>query len=162
MDMIEIGIAEMAVTNSSTVLVTKSLGSCVGIILYDPDSKIGGLVHVMHPDSALVKSKGANNSAKFADTAVKAMLKKMIDNGAKKDEIVAKLAGGAKMFSSVSNNGVMNIGFRIVDAARTALEKEGIRIVAEDVGKDYGRAIEFDTRSGRVKIKSVGRPVKTI
>lgn len=160
MNVTEIGIAEMAVASNPAVLVTRYLGSCVGIALYDPISKIGGLAHVMQPDSTLTKK--ADKPAKFADLAVKAMLKKMINKGAKKYSIVAKIVGGANMFSSVSDDSVMNIGSSIVNASKTALEKEGIKIVAQDVGKDYSRTVEFDTKDGSVRIKSVGRRMKII
>jgi len=160
---IEIGIAEMAVAKIPAVLITRSIGSCVGIALYDPINKIGGLVHVMNPDSNIIKNnKGRKNHAKFADLAVKAMVDKMIKVGAKKKCIIAKLVGGAKMFSAVCDNSIMNIGARIVKASKTALEVEGIDIVAEDVGRNYGRMIEFDTRNGSMKIKSIGKPVKFI
>ena len=86
----------------------------------------------------------------------------MLKVGAKKEYIVAKLAGGAKMFSAVCDNSIMNIGARIVKALKTALKAEGIDVVAEDVGRNYGRMIEFDTRNGSVKINSIGKPVKFI
>ena len=163
MEEIEIGIAEMAVTKNPAILITRSLGSCVGIALYDPINKIGGLVHVMNPDSNIVKNKrGRKNHAKFADLAVKAVVEKMLKIGAKKECIVAKLAGGAKMFAAVCDNSIMNIGSRIVWAIKAELKAEGIDIVAEDVGRNYGRMIEFDTCNGSVKINSMGKPVKLI
>lgn len=162
---IEIGIAEIAVTAKEDTIVAKSLGSCVGLALYDPIARVGAMAHIMLPDSTNIERKKImiNNPAKFADTAVNAMVKKMILRGAVKDRIVAKMVGGAKMFStSTSNNSVMNVGSRIVDSTRNALRNEGIPLVAKDVGKDYGRTAIFDTRDGRIKINVLGKTVKII
>ena len=161
MTMIEIGIAKMAVAKNPNVLVAKSLGSCVAITLYDPVSRAGAMAHVMLPDSRLTKKEN-NNPGKFADTAVPAMLNEMIKTGAVRSRVAAKIVGGAKMFHSIGNHSPMNVGSRIVDAAKNALREDGIKIVAKDVGKDYGRTAEFDTKDGSIRIKSVGRGVKII
>ena len=161
MNTIEIGIAKMTVAKSPDILVARSLGSCVGIALYDPVAKIGAMAHVMLPDSTLTKRKNYN-PAKFADTAVPAMIDKMIKTGTVRNRTVAKIVGGAKMFTSVGNNSSMNIGSRTVDAAKNALKKNDIKLVAEDVKKNYGRTVEFNLEKGIIKIKSLGKGVKTI
>ena len=161
MNTIEISIAKMTVAKSPDILVARSLGSCVGVALYDPVVKIGAMAHVMLPDSTLTKRKNYS-PAKFADTAVPAMIDKMIIMGAARNRIVAKIAGGAKMFNSVGNNSSMNVGSRTVDATKNTLEKNDIRLVAEDVKKNYGRTVEFNLENGIIKIKSLGKGVKTI
>jgi len=157
---IEVGIGEMAITATQDTMIARSIGSCVAVALYDPMSKVYAMAHVMLPDSKLTKK--AANPAKFADTAVSAMLDKMRKMKAKRNRIVAKIAGGAKMFSSASDNGIMNVGPRIVEAVKNALKNEGIRIVAQDVGKDYGRTVEFNTQNRNLTIKSAKNGVKII
>ncbi len=159
MNEIEIDIAKMAVAKSPAVLVAKSLGSCVAIALYDPTVRVGAMVHIMLPDSTHKKRK-SNSPGKFADTAVPVMIDKMVSMGAIRSRIVAKIAGGAKMFTSVGTP--MDIGSRIVDAVKDALRKDGIRTVAQDVGKDYGRTVEFNTNDGSIRIKAFGIGVKII
>lgn len=161
MTVIEIGIAKMAVAKNPDVLVAKSLGSCVAITLYGQVSRVGAMAHVMLPDSTFAKRE-KNNPGKFADTAVPAMLSEMIKAGAVRSRVAAKIVGGAKMFSSVGNHSPMNVGSRIVAAVRVALRENNIEIVAQDVGKDYGRTAEFDTKDGSVRITSFGKGTKCI
>lgn len=157
MNVIEIGIAEMAVAKPPDKLLIKSLGSCVGIVLYDPANKIGAMAHVMLPDSKFGSGKTNNsfNPVKYADTAIEAMVRKMIKRGAKRDSIVAKIAGGANMFTSACKNSVMSVGERNVIAVRNTLHDTKIRIVASDVGKNYGRTIELNVESGDLIIESI-------
>lgn len=137
------------------VLTTTALGSCVGIALYDSLLKIGGLAHIMLPFSHQFRASG--NPAKFADTAIPAMLEKMFALGASRCRIWAKIAGGAHMFAIPVSSEVMRIGERNVDAVKTVLQKEGIRLIAEDTGDNHGRSLEFFLDSGKVLVKTVGQ-----
>lgn len=153
---ITVGIAEFQVAKSPDVLVTYALGSCVGICIYDTSAKIGGLSHIMLPDSTAI-THNSQQIGKFADTALVHMVKRMETMGAKKIFMKAKIAGGAQMFAAMSNSAIANIGQRNVIAVKTALLKLSIPIIAEDTGKDYGRTLYFNTEDGTMKIKSVNR-----
>lgn len=151
-----VGIGEYKVASNNEVLVTMSLGSCVGVALYDPVSKVGGLAHIMLPNSAM--SKSHTNLAKFADTGIRMMLEDMLKMGANKVITVAKIVGGACMFESKMADPMMKIGERNVEAVREILTQEGIPIFKEDTGKNYGRTVEFYTETGKVIVKSYQKP----
>src|SRR5690554_6000925 len=107
---IKVGMASLKASLHPSVLVTLGLGSCVGVALYDPHSRVVGLAHVMLPSS--LQSRKRDNIAKFADTAVDKLVHDMIELGACRERIFAKLAGGAQMFTFFSSNEVMRIGER--------------------------------------------------
>lgn len=150
---ITVGISDLNVARSPDILVTYALGSCVGICLYDPNSRIAGLSHIMLPDSTQIVG-GAAQTKKFADTAVVELLKNMEAMGAKRIFIKAKIAGGAQMFAAMSNSAIANIGSRNVIAVKAILAELHIPILAEDTGKDYGRTLYFQAEDGIMKIKS--------
>ncbi|MBE8539208.1 chemotaxis protein CheD [Geoglobus acetivorans] len=143
-----IGIGEFRVVKGLAVLKTIGLGSCIGLALYDPYNKVGGLAHVMLPSS----KNGTVKSAKYADHAVEMMLSAMKRLGSKERNIVAKLAGGAQIFKHMNMN-LLKIGDRNVDAIKNILESQGIKIVSEDVGGDVGRSVYFYTDSGKMLVK---------
>ncbi len=157
---IKVGMADLNTCKNPDVITTLGLGSCIGISLYDPVTKIGGLAHVMLPDSTAIKNN--SNRAKFADTGIEDLLKKVIALGASKARLVAKIAGGAKMFevSGLSNMG--NIGQKNALASKAKLKQLGIKLVAEDTGLNYGRTVELHCETGEFHIKSVGKPLKII
>lgn len=158
-EVVNVEIADKKVARSPTGLVSIGLGSCIGICLYDPVIKVGGLAHIMLPDST--QSKKSMNNAKFADTAVPALLADMIKLGAIKIRIVAKIAGGAQMFS-FSNSDCMRIGERNIKATIKALQKAGIPLLAQDTGKNYGRSIRFCTETGNLYIRTITHGEKVI
>lgn len=159
--MIKVGMADMNITAHPGVLTTLGLGSCIGIALYDPTSKIAGLAHIMLPDSTQIKNN--SNAAKFADTATVQLLANMIKIGANRRHIRAKLAGGAQMFAfNDQTSDMMRIGTRNAQAAQTILRKLGITIVAQDTGENYGRTIELYTDDGRLVIKTIGHGIRQI
>lgn len=149
---IKIGIADLNVAKGEDELVTFALGSCVAICLYDPTTKIAGMVHIMLPDSKQLTN-GAAQPMKFADTGLVELLKAMQQNGARSTKLTAKIAGGAQMFA-VSNSAMGSIGARNVEAVKAGLSKFRIPILAEDTGKDYGRTCYFDAPTGTMVIKS--------
>lgn len=160
---IKVGMADMAVSNdSSAMLITYALGSCVGVGIYDPEKKVGGLIHVMLPSSN--KFKADPRSPKFADTGIPAIVEDILKIGGRKNKLIAKIAGGAQMFS-FSNKGkssVLNIGARNVEAVKENLKKLNIPIVAEDTGENYARTMEFYLADGKVIIKTIGKGEKVI
>ncbi len=149
---ITVGISDLNVTSAPNVLVTYALGSCVGICLYDPITKVGGLAHIMLPSSQL--SAAGHSPHKFADTATVELVRQMEMKGANKVRIKAKIAGGAQMFAAISNSSIANIGARNIVAVKEVLEKLSIPILAEDTGKNYGRTLYFNTMDGTMLIKS--------
>lgn len=159
-EMIKVGMADLNVCVSPNALTTLGLGSCVGIVLYDPVRKIAGMVHVMLPDSTKILNN--ENKAKFADTGIDALITKMLTIGADRKSLIAKIAGGAQMFAFTSNNDMMRIGDRNVEATKLKLAQLGISIKAEDTGHNYGRTIEFYPETGALLIKSVGKDKKIL
>lgn len=159
-NIIRVGMADLAITSQPAILTTLGLGSCVGIALYEPMSRVAGLAHIMLPWST--QATDASNSAKFADTAIAKMLNEMKSAGAWQGNIKAKLAGGAQMFSFSQSSDIMKIGLRNAQAAKEVLVKAGIPVIAEDTGGTCGRTIELYSDSGILVIKTIGFGVKRI
>ncbi len=158
--MIKVGMADLNIAKSPDSLTTIGLGSCIGIAVYDPITKIGGLAHIMLPDSTRMKNN--SNIAKFADTGIDELIKRMTAAGASKTRMVAKIAGGAKMFEVSGLSEVGNIGAKNAEASKKKLRELGIRLVAEDTGLNYGRTVELYCENGDFLIKSVGKENKII
>ena len=142
---------ELEVTHNPNILVALGLGSCVGLSLYDPMKKLGALAHVMLPDSTKARVEG--KPYKFADKAIETMLERMMALGSKKENIGAKLVGGANMFPSVHFGDSMGVGEENISAVKKVLKKEGIRVIAEDTGGTCGRSMELCTQTGVVTVK---------
>lgn len=159
-NMIRVGMADLNICVSPDAITTLGLGSCVGIVLYDSVTKIAGLAHIMLPDSTQIRSN--ENVAKFADTGIDALLQLLTEKGVPKSRLVAKIAGGAQMFAFSSENSMLCVGKRNVEATKAKLKSLGIQVVAEDTGNSYGRTIEFYPETGQLLIKSVGQIAKTI
>jgi chemotaxis protein CheD len=159
-NVIKVGMADLQSSRHPCVLTTLGLGSCVGIALYDSARKIAGLAHIMLPSSQ--QAKNNSNIAKFADTAIYKLIDDMAKLGAVKTSLVAKLAGGAQMFSFSEASEMMRIGARNVIASKDILIGLKIPIIAEDTGGTYGRTIELYSENGRLMIKTIGHGVKEI
>ena len=157
---IKVGMADLKVASAPAVLTTLGLGSCVGIALYDPIKKLGGLAHIMLPDSSQIKNN--QNVAKFADTGIKELLAIMEKEGAKRHRLVAKIAGGAQMFNFPNTDDSMRIGVRNTIAVKSLLENYKIPLLAEETGENYGRTIELHTETGRLVVKTIGHGIKEI
>ncbi len=158
--MIKVGMADLNIAKAPDSLTTIGLGSCIGIAVYDPTTKIGGLAHIMLPDSTRMKNN--SNIAKFADTGIEELIKRMTAAGASKIRMVAKIAGGARMFEVSGLSEVGNIGAKNAEASKKKLRELGIRLVAEDTGLNYGRTVELYCENGDFLIKSVGKENKII
>lgn len=159
-NVIKVGMADLNIAKSPDSLTTLGLGSCIGLTLYDPVVKIGGLVHYMLPDST--KLKNNSNIAKFGDTGIRELYKKMIEKGASPTRMVAKIAGGAKMFEVSGLSSVGNVGERNAEEAKLILKELKVRLVAEDTGLNYGRTVVLNCENGEYLIKAVGKPQKVI
>lgn len=160
-DVIKVGMADLNIASPPNTIRTSGLGSCVGLILYDEITLIAGMAHVMLPSSSF--SKQINPSpGKYADTAIPALVHLLEKKGAKLYSLKAKLAGGAQMFSFSSGNDLMRIGPRNVDAIKEKLKELNIPIIAEDVGGQSGRTIEFNPTSKKLFIRTVNQGTKEI
>ncbi|MGN0427951.1 MAG: chemotaxis protein CheD [Agathobacter sp.] len=157
---IKVGMADLNIAKAPDILTTLGLGSCIGLTLYDPAAKIGGMVHYMLPDST--KLKNNTNIAKFGDTGIKELYHRMIAAGANPHRMVAKIAGGACMFEVSGLSAVGNVGGRNTEEAKIMLAELKIPLIAEDTGLNYGRTVELDCSTGAYTIKAVGKDVKVI
>ena len=153
-------VADWAAERGDGVIVTLGLGSCVAIMLYDPQQKAGAMAHILLPSRSLAHD--ATNLAKFPESAVPLLIDRLKTLGAEPRRLVAKLAGGASMFSQLMTPGTIQMGERNIVAARNALRAASIPIVRESVGGERGRSVRFYVQDGRVEIRSVGADAETI
>lgn len=155
-EMIKVGMADLKTCVSPDAITTLGLGSCIGIAIVDPVTKIGGLAHIMLPDSTAIRN-SQQNIAKFADTGIVELVNQMIKLGAKKERMVAKIAGGAMMFAFKSQSDLTMVGQRNAAASKQKLKELGIPILAEDTGANYGRTVIFYPETGEFHIRAVGK-----
>ena len=157
---IKVGMADLNICKAPDMITTLGLGSCIGIAVYDPVTKVGGLAHILLPDSKQMR----NNSiiAIFADTGIEELIKRVTMAGANRRRLVAKIAGGAKMFEVKGVSGVGNVGERNAIASKAKLNQLGIPLLAEDTGLNFGRTVELYPETGDFYIKAVGKPLKII
>lgn len=149
-----VGVGEMALSRDPTeVLVTYSLGSCVGLVLYDPALKVGGLLHAQLPLSSLDPAQAGTWPARFTDTGTMGLIQALYDLGARKERLVAKAAGGA---SILDEDGRFRIGERNIAVLRKVLWKNGIMLAATDLGGAVSRTVYLHLDDGRTQIRSQG------
>lgn len=149
-----VGIADMKVSDCrDDVLVTYSLGSCVGLSLFDPEAGVGGLIHCMLPLSKIDPAKAESNPQMFTDTGVAAILQAVFNLGAERRRLIARVAGGSSL---MDENGLFRIGERNYIVLRKMLWKNNILIASEDVGGSVARTITLQMSTGRTMIKSGG------
>lgn len=149
---IVVGIGEMAIsTNREDVLITHSLGSCVGVTLFDPAACVGGIAHFMLPLSKLNPAKAAQEPSLFADTGLVLLLDRMFQAGADKTRLVCKVAGGARMFSHEDRFKTSERNYYVV---RKLLWKNNILIAGEEVGGSIPRTLILYMDDGRTTISS--------
>jgi len=153
-------VADWAAEQGDGVIVTLGLGSCVAIMLHDPQTQAGAMAHVLLPSTSLARD--ITNHAKFPDTAVPFLIDRLKRLGGDPRRLVAKLAGGASMFSQLVTPGTIQMGERNVLASRAALRVAAIPIIRESVGGDRGRSVRFYMQDGRVEIRSVGSDIHVI
>ena len=151
MESIVVGIAEGKTAVRGQMLISYALGSCVGVCLYDRGRKIAGMAHVILPEKSAAVNR--ENPYKFGDDGVRRLIWEMERLGAVKSRLTAKIAGGAKMFAS--GRPEWEIGAQNVASVKKTLAEEGICLVAEDTGKNYGRTVSFFAEDGRVEVRTV-------
>lgn len=151
-DAVKVDVAQFRVGQAPMRIMTMALGSCLGIVLFDPEARIGALAHAMHPRRERVKNN--MNRAKFVDTVIPLLVERMLQWGARRDKIVAKIFGGARMFDGFEGcRGILQIGDENIVAAREVLNEIGIPLIAECVGGRTGRTIVLNVSDGSVLVR---------
>lgn len=156
--LLRVGIAEWRMGHAPDVLICYGLGSCVGIALYDPLRRCGGVAHALLPDP--VGSQALERPGKFVPTAIDQLITALQQGGADIARLQAKLCGGASMFRNFGSDGTDSIGRRNLAAALATLGPLGIPVVASDVGENFGRTMELDLATGLVHVRTVRGHVK--
>lgn len=157
MDLV-VDIADLQVSSDpNTELVTYSLGSCIGVSIWDPEVRVGGMLHYMLPQASISPEKARANPAMFADTGIPQLFRKAYELGAVKKRIIVKVAGGSSL---LDDNGTFNIGKRNYIILRKIFWKNGILIDSEDVGGAISRTLRLEVNTGRVTIRNRGKEVE--
>ena len=155
-----VGVSDMKVSNDpESVIVTYSLGSCIGIAIYDPVVRVGGLLHFMLPESSLDLNKAKNNPYMFADTGIPALFKSAYELGAKKQRMKIIVAGGSQV---LDQQGFFNIGKRNDMAVRKIFHRNNVFIDYKDVGGNVNRTVRLAIKTGEANMKVSGRGEKKI
>ncbi|MEM2145342.1 MAG: chemotaxis protein CheD [Candidatus Jordarchaeaceae archaeon] len=154
---VRVDMADMKVEKRPVTLVT-NVGSCIAICIHDSTNNCGGMAHIMLPTA-----NGANNSLpfKYADTAVPALAENIKKLGKGKVNLLAKIAGGANMFSNLRCQ-LLNIGEKNAEAVKVALKTYRIPLIAEDVGGSSGRRVAFDVATGVMRVKTIDGDEKVL
>ena len=149
-----VGVADMVASNDpGAELITHSLGSCLGVTVYDPLNKVGGLLHLMLPDSGIDAEKAEKMPYMFVTTGVPRLFHAVYNLGADRRRVVVKAAGGSQL---LDEKGIFNIGQRNYQALTAILSRNGHSIQAWDIGGNTSRTLRFDLETGRVTIKCPG------
>jgi chemotaxis protein CheD len=155
-----VGISDIKITNNlDDVIVTYALGSCIGITVYDPVAKVGGLLHYMLPDSTLDDKKARDNPAMFADTGIPLLFKSCYSMGAEKKRMIVNAAGGASILDDAN---FFRIGQKNIMAMRKIFWKNNVMIKSEDTGANYNRTVRLEMRNGKVFVRSSGGEMKEL
>ena len=160
MSQVVVGIADYRVsTDREAVIVTHALGSCIAVAIHDPVTKVGGMLHLMLPESSIDPDKAQRNPSMFADTGVPLLFRTAYTQGAEKRRLTVYLAGGAQV---MDDNGVFNIGKRNYLAVRKILWKAGVLVHAEAVGGTTSRTVRLEVASGAFLLRDGGQPEQTL
>ncbi|HNS55484.1 MAG TPA: chemotaxis protein CheD [Smithellaceae bacterium] len=155
-----VGISDIKVSNNAQdILVTYALGSCIGIVVFDPVAKVGGMLHYMLPDSNLDQNKAKENPAMFADTGIPLLFKSCYKLGAEKKRMLVKVAGGA---SILDDTNYFRIGQKNIMAMRKIFWKNNVMIEKEDTGANYNRTLRLEMSTGKVFVRSSGGEMKEL
>ena len=153
-----VGISEMKVTDCpDDILVTYSLGSCIGVTIYDPEAMVGGMIHCMLPLSSHNKSKSEINPCMFTDTGIVKLLKAIYDLGGSRKRLIVKAAGASNL---LDDQGLFMIGKKNHAIMRKVLWKNNILIASEDVGGSKARTLYLHMATGITIVKSGGKEVE--
>ena len=155
-----VGICDLKVSNNlGDVLITYALQSCIAVTVFDPITRVGGLLHFMLPDSLLDTSKAKAMPAMFADTGITLLLKSCYAIGAEKKRMIVKVAGGASILHDTNH---FQIGQKNITAMRKIFWHNSVLIDAEDTGDNYTRTVRLELSNGRCILKSSNGTVKDL
>lgn len=156
-----VGVGDCKVTGDPLAeLITYALGSCIAVAIWDPVTRVSGLLHFMLPDSTVDRNgNGREHPFRYADTGTPLLFRGAYQEGADKRRLVVRLAGGAAV---VNDNGVFNIGKRNYAALRKILWKAGVMVHAEDVGGAVSRTVRLNAGSGRMTVRATGEPEREL
>lgn len=156
-----VGMSEIKICKGSGVLTCLGLGSCIGVIAYDPVSEVAGMVHVMLPES--FKDKVVDKPGKFANTGIPQMIRMIEAEGAEKRRLKFSYAGGAQVFKyGAETTRTLDVGTRNGAAVKDELGKISARILGSDIGGTCGRTVTFDLTTGEVKVRTVSGGEKVL
>lgn len=155
-----VGISDIKISNASDdVIITYALGSCIGISVYDPVAKVGGLLHYMLPDSTLDEKKAKDNPAMFADTGIPTLFKACYRLGAEKKRMIVKAVGGA---SILDDTNFFRIGQKNIMAMRKIFWKNNVMLASEDTGANHNRTVRLEMATGKTFVRSSGGEMKEL
>ena len=155
-----VGVGGLAVSNNQAIILTTySLGSCLGVTIYDPVCRSGGMLHAMLPDSAINAAKAAEKPGMFVDTGMVALLHGILALKAAKGRMQICVVGGAQFLDTT---GYFNIGQRNYASLTKLLGQEGLAVDAKDVGGKVSRTLTLDMHNGEVRVKSSGQSEETV
>ena len=148
-----VGVGDMKVGAGKDVIITYAIGSCLGLMVYDPVAQVGGMLHAMLPLSKINPEKGKTNPFMFVDLGVSILFKEIYDLNGLKKRLVVKIAGCGQ---PLGNNEMFKIGNRNYTVLKKLLWKNGIMLAAEDVGGTISRTVSMDLSTGRIIVSSNG------
>jgi chemotaxis protein CheD len=157
MNEINVGLAEQVVSrNPQDVLVAYGLGSCVGVVMVDPVSRVSGLLHAVLPRVADGMVTSESNPSKYVEGGVEDLITALVKEGANKNRLIVRLIGGANMLISSGLTKSFDIGTRNIEAARSTLDRLKLPILAEEVGGHTGRTVRVYVANSRVTVRVIG------
>jgi chemotaxis protein CheD len=149
-----VAVGDMKIGRDADLIVTHALGSCLGLVVYDPVERVGGLLHAMLPLSKINPAKAEANPYMFVDTGVPALFKALYEIGGQKSRMVIKAAGCG---NPLGKNELFKIGERNHTILKKLLWKNNILLETEDVGGTASRTLHFDVATGQTVISSNGK-----
>ena len=149
-----ISVGDMKVGRNGDLLVTHALGSCLGLMVYDPALQVGGLLHAMLPLSRINQQKAQANPFMFVDTGVPALFKALYDLGGQKKRMIVKAAGCG---NPLGTNEMFKIGQRNFTVLKKLLWKNNVLLASEDVGGNGSRTVHFNLSTGQTIISRNGK-----
>lgn len=156
MNNIVVGLGEIKISNQKDdILVAYGLGSCLGIAMYDPILKLAGMLHAVLPSCEPTVSQG-DACSKYVCCGIDRMLELLLKQGAQRNRIIVRMAGGANMLATSTFSDIMNIGQRNIESARNKLDELHFKIAGEEVGGNIGRTVRFYVAEGRMAIRMMG------
>jgi len=156
-----VSIGQIKIGKEEDELCAIGLGSCIAVIIYDSFNKIAGMIHILLP-TVLQKDASDIIPTRYADTGIKILLDKLVDEGAKKSLLRAKIVGGAELFSINSRILKSDVGKRNAKMCKEILKDLNIPLIASDIGGNSGRSATFYVQSNKLKIKTLKKGEKVI